>query len=407
VHLVTTAFYLGIPVFYGLYTTSAAEGGASGALWWSTGAIIGASLILLSIDRLEYWVYGETTPAGAALLLLASRMVFIEIIAQLDDFKFSPFLYFIPPLMAVLYFGDGLGYALAALVWTVYVAKHVLNSPGWLSDEVELQYFIIFTLGLVFSIAMAQVVNRERASHAQAERALAELAASHQQLKEYTEQAVELAATKERNRLAREIHDSLGHYLTVINVQLEKALVVRDQHPQQADQAVRDAKGLASEALQDVRRSVGELRATNESFSLPAALGTLIERMQSDDLTIELRVSGREEGFPEEGRMALFRATQEGLTNIHKHAAATHARIDLRFGEQDAVVDICDNGHGFDPATLRPLAPGRAGGYGLQGMRERLELLGGRFQIESAPGAGTRLTLRVPKALRPREQPAP
>ena len=219
----------------------------------------------------------------------------------------------------------------------------MLNTPGWLSNQYELQYFFIFTIGLMFTVTMAQLINRERASRARAEHLLAQLAVSHQQLQDYTEQAVELAATKERNRMARDIHDSLGHYLTVINVQLEKAVALHDRYPEQEGQAVRDAKVLASEALQDVRRSVGTLRATQDTFSAHRALGAMIEYMQGNQLAIELHVEGRENDYAPESLRALYRAAQEGLTNIQKHAVATKVRIELQFGEEEATLYLSDN----------------------------------------------------------------
>lgn len=110
-------------------------------------------------------------------------------------------------------------------------------------------------VGIILVITIARVVAKEKASRARAE----EL---HRQLQAYAGQIAELATTRERNRLARSIHDTLGHYLTVINVQLEKSLAVRDKKPREADQAVSDAKRVAREALQEVRQSVGALRAT-------------------------------------------------------------------------------------------------------------------------------------------------
>jgi len=396
VDLVTSAFYLSMPIFFFFYNTSATQT-TNAALWWREGGIIGATLILLSIDRLEYWFYDEAIPTRTAAFLLLARIIFIEIIAQLDSFRFSPFLYLLIPLIAILYFGNLPGSVLACFAWMTYLVKHMLNSPGWLSNPVEIQYFVIFTLGLVFSITMALVVVRERASKTNAERLLAELEVSHRQLTSYAEQVEELAIAKERNRLARDIHDSLGHYLTVINVQLEKALVFRDKKPQEADQAIHDAKGLASEALQDVRRSVSALRAAGENFSTQRSLRRLIEHLQDHQLAIELQVEGSEAGFSQEALVALYRAAQEGLTNVQKHAMATRVRIELRFGEQEATMRLSDNGRGFDTALLRRLAPGREGGYGLQGVQERMELIGGYVILESAPGSGTHLLAGIAK----------
>jgi signal transduction histidine kinase len=398
VALVTSAAYLSMPISFWLYSAYAAH--STGAmLAWKEAIIVGVTLLLLSIDRLEYWHYGDITPAVTAAVLLIVRVLLIEIVAQLDSFKFSPFLYLIVPLIAVLYFGDWLGYAVAALAWIVYVIKHILFTPGWLSNQDELHYFLIFMLGLVFSVTMAQLINRERASRVRAEHLLGELAISHRQLRDYTEQAVELASAKERNRLAREIHDSLGHYLTVINVQLEKALALHGSQPEQEDQAVRNAKSLASEALQDVRHSVSTLRDTREGFSAHRALVTLLDNLQGSQPGIELRVEGSEDGFSPEGLRTLYRAAQEGLTNIQKHARATKVKVELQFGSQEATLRLCDDGQGFDPIILQDLVPGRESGYGLEGVRERLELIGGHFQLQSSPGAGTRLRASVPKAL--------
>lgn len=402
-NLAISGLYVIIPILFFYYPPRL----VGPTLWWREILITGAVLILLAIDRVEYRVYGEATPARMAAALLVARIILVECIAQIDSFRFSPFLYLIVPFLAVLYFGNLAGYGLAVLAWAVYILKHMLNSPGWLSDPVEIQYFATFSAGLVFVIALAQVVVRERASRARAEHLLAELAVSHQQLKAYAEQVEELAAAKERNRLARDIHDSLGHYLTVINVQLEKALAFRAKKPQEADQAVSAAKGLASEALHDVRRSVSALRAPQDVFSAQTAIGALVKRMQSSQFTIQLQQEGSEAGFASDVLSALYRAVQEGLTNIQKHARASQASVALRFDAQEATLLLRDNGRGFDPALLRQLAPGRQGGYGLQGVRERLELVGGQLQVESQPGAGTRLIASAPRQLRAQAEPVP
>jgi len=232
---------------------------------------------------------------------------------------------------------------------------------------------------------------------ARAEELFAELEVSHRQLKEYAGQVAELATTRERNRLARDIHDTLGHYLTVINVQLEKALAFRDKKPREADQAVSDAKRLASEALQDVRRSVGALRTIQELPEFIQSLTELVERVRNDTCAIELHIEGDEASFSKQGLLALYRAVQEGLTNVQRHAGASHTWIDLHFGDQEATLILRDNGHGFDAASWQHAEPGRNGGYGLQGLLERLELFGGDLQIESTPAQGTTLRVTLPE----------
>ncbi|MEO8973960.1 MAG: sensor histidine kinase [Ktedonobacteraceae bacterium] len=362
--------------------------------------IIGAILILLSIDRLEYWFYGEEIPVVPAITLLIARIVLIECVAQLDNFNISPFLYLIPPFLATLYFGNRAGYLLASFAWIVYQIKLWIHEPYWYNDGRVVNNLIIFTLGLIFAITIARTVTKEKESRVRAEHLLTELEISHQQLKSYSEQVAELATTKERNRLARDIHDTLGHYLTVINVQLEKALAFRNLNPQEAEQAVSDAKRLASEALQDVRISVGALRATEEAFTFSTAINTLVARVRSNALSIAVDIRGNDAEFSKQALITLYRAAQEGLTNVQKHAQASSVCISIHFMESEACLSLSDNGCGFDVSLLYGRQPGyneHFGQYGLQGIQERLETVGGQMQMDSHPGEGTHLLVVVPR----------
>src|SRR5713226_2651386 len=382
IDLASSLIYIGILVPY-LYSFATQSGYNPPVALWQAALMIVTTVALLALDRVEYFFYGEETPTRAAIFLLLTRIVFIEILSWLDQFRYTPFLYLIVLFLACLYFGELVGYCLAVLAWVVYFVKHMYYAPGWLSNGTELHYLVLFTVGIVLVITIARVVSKEKASRTRAEELLADLEVSHQQLKDYAGQVAELATTKERNRLARDIHDTLGHYLTVINVQLERALVFRAKKPREADQAVSDAKQLASEALQDVRRSVSALRATEELPELIPSLATLVERVRSDHCLVELHIEGSEDGFSKPGLLTLYRAAQEGLTNIQKHAGASHAWIELHFGEQEATLSLRDNGRGFDLLGQQHLQPGREGGYGLQGLQERLELVGGSLKIES------------------------
>jgi signal transduction histidine kinase len=263
IDLMSSLLYLGVLIPY-LYSFATHTGYEPSLAWWQALLMVVTTVMLLAVDRIEYFLYGDETPTSAAVFLLLTRIVFIEILSWLDQFKYTPFLYLIVLFLACLYFGELVGYGLAVLAWIVYFIKHMYYNPSWLSEGAELQYFTLFTVGIVLVITIARVVSKEKASRTRAEELLAELEASHRQLKEYAGQVAELATTRERNRLARDIHDTLGHYLTVINVQLEKSLAFHDKKPEEAIQAVSDAKRLASEALQDVRRSVGALRTTQE-----------------------------------------------------------------------------------------------------------------------------------------------
>jgi signal transduction histidine kinase len=248
---------------------------------------------------------------------------------------------------------------------------------------------------LLFIFSIAFLIRQERTSKLEAEKLLGELELSHQQLQNYARQVAESATIEERNRLAREIHDSLGHYITVVNVQLEKAIAFRDTNPAEADQAIKDAKHLASEALNDVRQSVSALRTTPEKFSLTESLDTLVKHMENDRLTIDLEIGGNENDFSRQSLVTLYRAAQEGLTNIQKHAHANHVTIRIKLEDQEASLSIIDNGQGFDPTTLSGQDMGTH--YGLQGIKERMELVRGSFTVESTPNEGTSLLVTVPK----------
>jgi len=389
--LVSSSLYIGV-LFSDLYFSCDCN-----FTWTHVMLIACTILILLSIDRVEYWFYGEDTPAASAAALLLARVILIEYVAQLDNFDLSPFLYLIPPFLAAQYFGNRAGYLLAALAWMTYLVKLWLRAPDWYIDGRIDNNFIIFTLGLIFAITMARTVIKEKESRVRAEQLLTELEASHQQLKTYSEQVAELATTRERNRLARDIHDTLGHYLTVINVQLEKALAFRKRDPHEADLAVSDAKHLASEALQDVRSSVGALRATDEKFSFSSAIESLVDRVRGDTLAVEVDIAGKEAGFSKQALITLYRAAQEGLTNVQKHAKASSVCVDIHFMESEANLSLSDNGCGFDLSLLHSRQPGQDGQYGLQGVQERLETVGGHLQVVSHPGKGTQLFVTVPK----------
>lgn len=380
--LVSSLLYIGALVPY-LYSFATQTGYTPPIAWWQAAFMTVTTIALLVVDRVEYFFYGEETPPRAAASFLVMRIVFIEVLSLLDHFEYTPFLYLIASYLACLYFGELVGYGLTALAWIAYFVKHTYYGPGWLHNGTEQHYLVLFTVGLVLAVTTARVVVREKASRARAE--------------EYAAQVAELATTRERNRLARDIHDTLGHFLTVINVQLEKALVFRAKQPQEADQAVSNAKRLASEALQDVRRSVGTLRATQELPEFTPSLHELIDRVRSDTCTVELLMEGAEDGYSTQGLLALYRAVQEGLTNIQRYAGASHIWISLCLGEQEGFLVLRDNGHGFDSAKWHQRVPGREGGYGLQGVQERLELIGGELQVESAPGQGTTLRVILPK----------
>ncbi len=377
--------------------------------WWDTWPIarmreaqlIGGFALLVLLELFQAWRHAEQAPWHMAIALLAGRMVLIEFLVWVSPKTFTTGLYAAVPFYAYFSLGERTSIGLGVLLLALNAVRAWLSCLQWEAwtgcfDQNITGQLLLF-ISIAFCISMARVISTEKTSRAHAEALLGELETSHKKLRAYAAQVAELAAAEERNRLARDIHDSVGHYLTAVNVQLEKALAFRERNPQEADQAIRDAKRTAKEALQDVRQSMGALRNTQQVFCLAAALTTLVQTMRSGGLDIEFQSEGPEAGFSKAVLMTLFRAAQEGLTNIQKHARADRAMLQVRLDENAATLNLSDNGCGFDPGILNGLATDHRNCFGLHGLRERVELVGGSMRIESAPNHGTRLLITVPK----------
>ncbi|MEJ3749136.1 sensor histidine kinase [Actinomycetes bacterium KLBMP 9797] len=236
----------------------------------------------------------------------------------------------------------------------------------------------------VFAAALPHLLVREQ-------RARAELARAHEQLREYAVQAERLAATQERNRVARDIHDGLGHALTVVQMQVKAARAVLEVDATRADAVLAKAQHQAEEALAEIRRSVSALREPR-SVPLPTALRALADEMTASGVPTSLSVSGPARGLPAEAEESLYRAAQEGLTNVRKHARASHVELTLDYSRPAAVrLEVRDDGTGL--AAPSDAAPS---GYGLLGVRERAAHVGGVVSVESAPGRGATLRVEVP-----------
>jgi signal transduction histidine kinase len=200
------------------------------------------------------------------------------------------------------------------------------------------------------------------------------------------------AQEHERRRLARELHDETGQALTSILLglkPLEQAVSGED-----ALAAIASVRELVVSTLQDVRRLAVELRPSAlDDFGLVPAIERLVETFRDQtELRVDLETNLAAERLPAEAETTIYRIVQEALTNIVKHAEATHVSVLLttRGGTVAAVIE--DDGRGFDPEAVDEV------GLGLVGMRERLALVGGRLRIESAGGAGTSLVAEVPLA---------
>jgi signal transduction histidine kinase len=357
-----------------------------------TGFVAVVTVLLLALDTIISRHYGEQPPRRIAIGAVVLHILLVETITLVDGLTYTAILYLTLPFPAFFLVGQRAGFLVSLGVLGWFTAKFILLKPGWLQDPATANTYLLFVISLALITAMAQVVQRERSNRRRAEMLLSDLEASHIKLARYAEQVAELATIEERNRLARDIHDSLGHYLTVIGVQLEKAMIVYEDNAPGAMDAVRSAKRITDSALNDVRQSVGVLRRESAPFRLRPVLDSLITDAQALPFTIDLSVKGDESAYSTQQLSALYRAVQEGLTNVHKHAQAKSVRIDVEFGADEAQLHVVDDGVGWRVSPQ--------GGFGLRGIRERLELVSGRLVIDSAPNGGTHLTVTIPRGLR-------
>jgi signal transduction histidine kinase len=201
----------------------------------------------------------------------------------------------------------------------------------------------------------------------------------------------------ERARIARELHDELGQTLTGLAVGLRGAqMSVED--PNLIKEQLDQLEEMAVQALGNMRHLVNELRpALLDDMGLPAALRHCVDSFATlTGMQTTLAVNGENGRLPGDTETVFYRITQEALTNIARHAQASRAWVELSCYEDEATLQVKDNGIGFDPAWVSNDNSRSGWGLGLMGIKERAKLIEGHVQIDSAPGKGTNLSITVP-----------
>ncbi len=252
----------------------------------------------------------------------------------------------------------------------------------------QLNFVVLFGLSLLLVVLLINALLTERQSQQR-------LRQANQTLRSSAQKIEKLAMDQERSRIARDIHDALGHSLTALNIQLESAVKLWEKDPVSAQRFLSNAKRLGSQSLQEVRQSVAALRQDPlAGKTLERAIADLVEGIQSDldsylIVTQQIELS---EVLPSNLKVLLYRIVQEGLTNIVKHSQASQAQLNLVSSAAVVTLSLEDNGQGFELAQART-------GFGLQSMRDRAESIGGTFAINSTD-RGTRLQVSLPIARR-------
>lgn len=277
------------------------------------------------------------------------------------------------------------------LMFTSATSLLPLLLPGLDRDAIDAQITNIAIRFMLYTIVGYLVVTITRAQRSQR----AELAQKNAQLTHYAATLEQLTIARERNRLARELHDTLAHTLSAVNVQLKALEVLLEQNPSAAQASLQAAQALTRDGLQEARRALHALRAAPiEELGLRLALERLAQQTaERAGFTLSLDLPPSLPSLPPQTEQHLYRAAEEALTNAARHAHARHVRVGLH--QKDALLrlTISDDGVGF---TVDDTATETGHHFGLLGLKERAALVNGTLEIRSQPGEGTHITFELP-----------
>ena len=256
-----------------------------------------------------------------------------------------------------------------------------------------LAFALIFTVLYAFCGFYAVVARQAETARQKSQALLGEIRAAHRQLQRYAAQAEELAVAQERDRLARNLHDSVTQTLFTMTLTTEAARLLFGRDPAQAASQLDKLQELARSALAEMRSLISALQpaSVTEQGLIPALRHHIEVLKGQHGLNVALDIHG-EPHLPREHAERLFHVIQEALNNVIKHAHTDRASVTMRFKDNDTFLQIEDEGTGF----VLDDAEARAGHIGLSTMRERVEMMGGKLTIDSRPGEGTRVTVEVP-----------
>mgnify|MGYP000848872869 CR=1 FL=1 len=325
--------------------------------------------------------------------------------------KFTKILYFALQLIIgglIVFYGKGAGFNYLILLPLVAHTAMMLDQDWMLAANVAIITTFIFCIymyskslivvwesapiffaGQVFILIFTQMAVTEQRARINLEKLALELSEANIHLSEYAEQVQELTITQERNRMAREIHDGLGHYLTTINMQIKAANAILEKDKEKAKSMLENAQNLTSTALLDVRNSVYALRQDPEELApLHDRIKDIANSASTPNRKIFVNVLGEPRKLSVQIEATLIRAAQETINNANKHSNANQVDLILDYSDQNTIVmEAVDDGIGKDEIIH---------GFGLIGIQERVRLLNGSTNIQSSAGKGFQIKITIP-----------
>jgi len=344
--------------------------------------------LLFTVHVILHWMVASLTqtPTRTTAYILGQGLLAFVIIQMSGNLNIIFALY-----MALI--GESIGFlginrwtALTLLFYLALSTASFVTFSGttnilfWLLTSIP----IIISIGLYITLYIRQAEAREKAVAL-----AAELEAANRELSDYAARVEDLTIATERQRMARDLHDTLSQGLAGLILQLEAADAhLGHKQSERAHEIIRLAMETARKTLGDARRAISDLR--HESAELGDSLRIEVSRFtEATGIPCDLQLD-LSQPIPDPVRETVIRAVAEALTNVARHAQASSASVSVTALGNELTAEVTDDGIGFDPASVA------AGHYGLLGMRERARLNGGRLELRSEAGKGTRLILNLP-----------
>jgi signal transduction histidine kinase len=343
-----------------------------GPLWLLVLGVLAMTLPFLARRRFSFGAPASVVIAGAVFSFLEGELI---------PYSFATFL---GALAACFFFGmvRDRRHAIAglALVYAASLTIHRNDPTGGGGDL----FFVLVIFSLLW-IAGFALQSKLVAAEAAEERAV--------RLEREREERARVAVAEERARIARELHDVVGHAVSVMTVQASAVRRLLTPEQEREREALLTVEQTGREALAEMRRMVGVLRRPEEAPARAPQpsldqLDQLVAKAREAGLPVDVRVEGTPKQLPAGVDLTVYRLVQEGLTNAIKHARATRAEVLVRYGEHDVELEVSDDGVGQ--------ADGDGTGHGLVGMRERVAVYGGELDTGPRPGGGFALRARLP-----------
>lgn len=340
--------------------------------------LCGGFLGLFLLEWLESRMYPRQLILPTRLLLIGVRIIFVAGIYQVDVTGSTLPIFAVVLYAMYFYFGSIL--TVLAFVLSMGIIVPSANALG-VSVLEELAYivFMLIFAGLIRYDDKIRLRNLDL----------------YRELENYATHSTSFAKLDERNRISRDLHDNLGHYLVAVNIQLQKAMAYREINPEESDSAVQQAQLATTDAMKELRQTLNNMREMDDiRVPFHEELEKLVNGVEANGLPVELTLQGAVDGYSDLVLVTLRQAVVEGLTNIQKHAQASQAMLSIHFGKSRVQLTLKDDGAGFSPQKVDETRS-----FGLSGLRERVGLLGGELEIRSRKNKGTTLQIYIPRQL--------